>query len=223
MKKAKSQTPLVSANAKAPSAKETPASKPSGRTPSAKSSDLQIGARVRHARILSGILMRELAEKVGCTESSISKIESGRIVPSLPMLQRLIEALNRDFSSFFGADLNSPGLIQKAGQRPLIPTDPLRPGHGVSYERLVPFGAGNLLEGNVHVVEPGGAKTDPITHQGESLGYVVEGQLELTIEATVYQLTAGDSFFYKNHLTTSYRNLGPTVTRVLWVNTPQVH
>jgi transcriptional regulator with XRE-family HTH domain len=192
-------------------------------SPPAKSSDLQIGARVRHARILSGILMRELAEKVGCTESSISKIESGRVVPSLPMLQRLIEALNRDFSSFFGADLNSPGLIQKAGQRPLIPTDPLRPGHGVGYERLVPFGAGNLLEGNVHVVEPGGEKTDPITHQGESLGFVVEGQLELTIEATVYHLAAGDSFFYKNHLTTSYRNTGTIVTRVLWVNTPQVH
>jgi transcriptional regulator with XRE-family HTH domain len=193
------------------------------RTPASKGGDLQIGARVRHARLLSGILMRELAGKVGCTESTISKIESGRVVPSLPMLQRLIEALNRDFSSFFGADLDSPGLIQKAGQRPIIRTDPLRQGKGVSYERLVPFGAGNLLEGNVHVIEPGGEKSDPITHQGESLGYVVEGQLELTVESTVYQLGPGDSFFYKNHLTTSYRNTGATVTRVVWVNTPQVH
>ena len=139
------------------------------------------------------------------------------------MLQRLIEALNRDFSSFFGADLNSPGLIQKAGQRPIIPIDPLRQGKGVSYERLVPFGAGNLLEGNVHVIEPGGEKSDPITHQGKSLGYVVEGQFELTVESTVYQLGPGNSFFYKNHLTTSYRNTGATVTRVVWVNTPQVH
>lgn len=193
------------------------------KVPPDKSADLQIGARVRHARLLSGILMRELAEKVGCTESSISKIESGRIIPSLPMLQRVLEALNRDFASFFGADLNSPGLVQKAGQRPLIPTDPLRPGQGVSYERLVPFGAGNLLEGNVHVIEPSGEKTDLITHQGESLGFVLEGELELTIEATVYQLSAGDSFFYKNHLTTSYRNLGAITCRVLWVNTPQVH
>lgn len=200
------------------------AAKPSeAKTPASKGGDLQIGARVRHARLLSGILMRELAEKVGCTESTISKIESGRVIPSLPMLQRLIDALNRDFSSFFGADLNSPGLIQKAGKRPIIPIDPLRQGQGVSYERLVPFGAGNLLEGNVHVIEPGGEKSDPITHQGESLGYVVEGQFELTVESTVYQLGPGDSFFYKNHLTTSYRNTGATVTRVVWVNTPQVH
>jgi transcriptional regulator with XRE-family HTH domain len=188
-----------------------------------KTADLQIGARVKHARILAGIRMRELAERVGCTESQISKIESGRVIPSVPMLQRLVEALGRDLASFFGADLNSPGIIQRAGHRPVTTTDPIRGGQGVSYERLVPFGAGNLLEGNVHVIEPGGAKDDPITHQGETLGYVIEGQIELTIEATVYTLSAGDSFFFKNHLTNSYRNAGAAPARVIWVNTPQVH
>ena len=52
----------------------------------AKPDDLQIGGRVKHARLMAGIRMRELAVKVGCTESMISKIESGRVVPSLPML-----------------------------------------------------------------------------------------------------------------------------------------
>ncbi|MCW1838852.1 cupin domain-containing protein [Prosthecomicrobium hirschii] len=188
-----------------------------------KSNDLQIGARVKHARILAGIRMRELAEKVGCTESSISKIESGRVIPSVPMLQRLVEALDRDLASFFGADISSPGIIQRAGQRTVTTTDPIRGGNGVSYERLVPFGAGNLLEGNIHVVEPGGSKEDMITHQGETLGFVIEGQIELTIDATTYSLSAGDSFFFKNHLTNSYRNTGTIPARVIWVNTPQVH
>jgi transcriptional regulator with XRE-family HTH domain len=127
---------------------------------------LQIGARLKHARILAGVLMRELAAKVDCTESMISKIESGRVMPSLPMLQRIVDALGRDLPSFFGSDPSSPGVIQRRGQRPVTTTDPIRLGHGVSYERLVPFGAGNLLEGNVHVIEPHGSKRDPITHQG---------------------------------------------------------
>ena len=63
---------------------------------------LQIGARLKHARILAGVLMRELAAKVDCTESMISKIESGRVMPSLPMLQRIVDALGRDLPSFFG-------------------------------------------------------------------------------------------------------------------------
>jgi quercetin dioxygenase-like cupin family protein len=88
---------------------------------------------------------------------------------------------------------------------------------------LVPFAAGNLLEGNVHRIEPGAEKIDRITHQGETLGYVVEGDLELTIETTTYRLSTGDSFFFKNHLTNRYRNPGSVLTRVIWVNTPQVH
>lgn len=188
-----------------------------------KRDELQIAGRLKHARLLAGMLMRELAVKVGCTESMISKIESGRVVPSLPMLQRLVNALDRDLASFFGSDPNLPGLVLRAGQRPVVHSDPLRTGSQVSYERLVPFGAGHLLEGNVHVVEPHGDKTDLITHQGETLGYVIEGQLELTIDDTRYTLGVGDSFFFKNHLTNRYSNPGPGTARVLWVNTPQVH
>jgi transcriptional regulator with XRE-family HTH domain len=188
-----------------------------------KPDDLQIGARLRHARLLEGIRIRELAERVGCAESMISKIENGKVAPSLTMLQRLVEALNRDLSSFFGADINSPGIVQKEGERPISTTDAIRGGKGVSYERLVPFAAGNLLEGNIHRIEPKAEKIDQITHQGETLGYVIEGELELTIETTVYKLSAGDSFFFKNHLTNRYRNTGEVLTRVVWVNTPQIH
>jgi transcriptional regulator with XRE-family HTH domain len=185
--------------------------------------DLQVGARLKHARQLAGIRMRELAAKVGCTEGMISKIENARVMPSLPMLQRLVEALGRDLPSFFGSNPDVPGLVLRAGQRPIATTDPIRKGQGVHYERLVPFGAGNLLEGNIHVVAPDGSKHDPITHQGETMGYLLQGQLELTIEGTTYLLNAGDSFFFKNHLTNSYRNPGQQESRVLWVNTPQVH
>jgi transcriptional regulator with XRE-family HTH domain len=185
--------------------------------------DLQVGARLKHARQLAGIRMRELAAKVGCTEGMISKIENARVMPSLPMLQRLVEALGRDLPSFFGSNPDAPGLVLRAGQRPIATTDPIRKGHGVHYERLIPFGAGNLLEGNIHVVAPDGAKHDPITHQGETMGYLIQGQLELSIEGTTYLLNAGDSFFFKNHLTNSYRNPGRQEARVLWVNTPQVH
>jgi transcriptional regulator with XRE-family HTH domain len=205
------------ASAKKRAAAKTP--KPNGTA----SDDLQLGARVKHARLLAGIRMKDLAARVGCTESMVSKIESGRVVPSLPMLRRLVEALDRDLSSFFGSDINAPGLVLRAGQRPVALTDSLRVGHGVSYERLVPLAAGNLLECNIHVVQPQGDKQDPITHQGETIGYVIEGQIELTIDTTTYMLTVGDSFFFKNHLTNSYRNPGPSVARVIWVNTPQVH
>ncbi len=91
------------------------------------------------------------------------------------------------------------------------------------YERLVPLAAGNLLEANIHNVEPGGEKNDPITHQGEAVGYLLEGEIDLLIDGTTYHMKAGDSFFFKAHLTNGYRNTGKTVARIIWVNTPQVH
>lgn len=184
---------------------------------------LQVGARLRHARQLSGLRIRDLANMVGCAESMISKIENNKVAPSLVMLARLVEALGRDLASFFGTDFDSPGLVQREGYRPISQTDAIRGGTGISYERLVPFAAGNLLEGNIHRIEPGGSKEDAITHQGETLGYVIEGDVELTVETTTYMLTKGDSFFFKNHLTSRYRNVGDRMARIVWVNTPQVH
>ena len=46
------------------------------------------------------------------------------------------------------------------------------------------------------------------------------GGIALEIDNTV---NAGDSFFFKNHMTNSYGNPGAGDTRVLWINTPQVH
>jgi len=184
---------------------------------------LQVGARIRHARMLKGLLMRDLAQAVGCDESMISKIEAGKVTPSLVMLDKIVVALDRDMASFFGLEIDEHKLVQKPEERVKVEGDALRGGKGVTYERLVPFAAGNLLEANIHNVQAGGEKNDPITHQGEAVGYLLEGEVDLVIDGTVYHMTAGDSFFFKAHLTNGYRNTGDTVARIIWVNTPQVH
>ncbi len=200
------------------------AGEPNGTTePDAAAADLQIGARVRYARVLRGLRMRDLAKKVNCTESMISKIEANRVVPSIPMLQKIIVALDRSMASFFGLELDTHKLVQRPEERVLVAGDALRRGHGVNYERLVPPAAGNLLEANIHNIRPGGHKTDPIKHQGEAVGYLLEGEIELDIDGTTYRMSAGDSFFFKAHLKNGYRNVGRGTARLLWVNTPQVH
>jgi transcriptional regulator with XRE-family HTH domain len=184
---------------------------------------LQVGARVRHARILNGMLMRDLADRVGCNESMISKIEAGKVTPSLVMLNKIVTALNRDLGSFFGLQIDTHKLVQRPEDRIVVAGDALRGGKGVTYERLVPLAAGNLLEANIHVVEPGGEKSDAITHQGEAVGYLLAGEIDLTIDGAVYRVRAGDSFFFKAHLPNGYRNVGEETARIVWVNTPQVH
>jgi len=184
---------------------------------------LQLGTRIRHGRLAKGILQQKLADLAGCSKSMLSKIEGDRVMPSLPTLQRIAQALEIDLATLFVAASTEGDVIARPGMRPVVNTDPLRQGEGIQYERLVPFGHGVLLEANIHIIQPGGGREDPIQHQGEELGMVLEGQLELTVAGHTYLAHAQDSFFFSSILGHTYRNPGPGVTRVIWVNTPPVH
>jgi quercetin dioxygenase-like cupin family protein len=70
------------------------------------------------------------------------------------------------------------------------------------------------------VVEPGGGSEGAIEHQGEDVGYVLEGEFELIVAGKTYKLQQGDSFFFRSNLPHGYRNPGRKQTRVVWVNTP---
>jgi transcriptional regulator with XRE-family HTH domain len=86
--------------------------------------------------------MKDLADKVGYDESMVSKIEAGKGMPSLPMLNRIVTALDRDLASFFGLEIDEHKLVQTSRDRILVTGDALRVGKGVSYERIVPLAAG---------------------------------------------------------------------------------
>ena len=49
---------------------------------------------------------------------------------------------------------------------------------------------------------------------------MLEGRLELTLGDERHEIRAGDSFTFSSHLPHGYRNVGKTVARILWVNTP---
>ena len=85
---------------------------------------LKVGARLRRARLSKGLRMRDLALAVGCDESMISKIEAGKVMPSLPMLNKMVHALDRDTASFFGLKIDEYKLVKKPnGFKTTLPID----------------------------------------------------------------------------------------------------
>lgn len=172
-----------------------------------------LGARIRHARRVAHLTMTQLAEKANCSESLVSKIESGQATPSLAMLHRIAAALNTNIATLTeDGPVDSPVL--RRGERPVISAG------GISLERLVLPKRGGLLQANIHIVEPGAASDGQIVHAGEEVGYVLQGRLELTLGDERHEIRAGDSFTFPSQLPHGYRNVGKTVARILWVNTP---
>ena len=110
--------------------------------------------------------------------------------------------------------------LYRAGDYPVIVIEDAKKRDAIRLERLTPHAEGQLLEGNVHVIAPGATNGGEIVHVGEEVGYVLEGEFELTVGRTTYRLKAGGSFYFRSELPNSYRNAGEAVARVPWINSP---
>jgi transcriptional regulator with XRE-family HTH domain len=183
-------------------------------------SDVRIGLKIRHTRLLKGLTLNQLAGAAGCSESLLSKIENGRANPSLKMVHRLAVALGMPVAGLFQLRSNPYGVVLHHGERPVIEIDQVRRGDGIQLEALIPSTGGNLLEGYINHIEVGGGSDGELQHEGEEFGYILDGQIELTVSGQSYQIGPGDCFHFRSERPHSYRNIGPTTARILWINTP---
>jgi transcriptional regulator with XRE-family HTH domain len=186
----------------------------------APTAELRLGMRLRLARQIRGMTLKALAEAASCSESLLSKIENGKASPSLPMLHRLVQVLETNIGWMFEEVDGEEGIIFRAGARPLIALDPLRQGDGITLERVIPYSAGHLLQCNIHHIEAGGESAGPIRHVGEEVGYVICGEIELSVGERSFHLQPGDSFVFESERPHHYRNVGTERASIFWVNTP---
>lgn len=59
---------------------------------------VRLAMEIRALREARGLSQRELAERVGTTQSAIARLEGGNISPSLPTLDKVAEALEAELS-----------------------------------------------------------------------------------------------------------------------------
>lgn len=180
----------------------------------------QLGIRLRHARLTRGLRLKDVASRVSCSESLVSKIERGHVSPSLKVLHRMVKALDISIASLLSMNDADNGVVKYDGERPTISVGGDRPDRAIQLERLVPYHEGNLLDGNIHIVAPGAESDGFISHEGEEVGFVLQGVLELCVEGKRYDLKVGDSFYFQSSLRHRYRNPGLETARILWINTP---
>jgi transcriptional regulator with XRE-family HTH domain len=175
-----------------------------------------IGRRIRNLRHIKGLTLKDLAVRTFCSESMLSKVENGKAQVSLTLLHRIVHSLDITITALFSESRADQGVVTRAKERSTFRID----AKGSRLERLIPPNLGHLLEGNLHILEPGGGSDGILMHEGEEVGYVLSGVLELTVSGVEYLLYDGDSFVYRSEEPHSYRNPGEVTTRVLWVSTP---
>jgi transcriptional regulator with XRE-family HTH domain len=183
-----------------------------------------IGQRIRHARLLRNLTLKEVAAASSCTESFVSKLEHNRVKPSITMLHRIAGALNTTVAHLLeAADFpqNPDAIVLNAGRRPLTVLQENEQGDPtLQLEALTPRGHNRLLQASIHHIHPGENTRGMMQGEGETLGYVLSGEIELIVGGESSTLCAGDSFLLPSSLPHGYRNTGSAPASVLWVNTP---
>jgi len=185
--------------------------------------EVRIGMRLRYARLSKGYTLAQLAEIAKCSESMISKVENDKLRPSIAMLHRFSQALETNIASLISEpDPNSEVVnIIRSKTHPRVHVDPEWQGaEGVWLERVIPPTPGGLLQSHILNLAPRGRSDGLISHTGEELGFVITGEVDLEVAGSIYELKAGDSFFFPSSLEHGYHNKGKQITRILWVNTP---
>ena len=179
-----------------------------------------IGTRLRHARLMQGARLKDVADAAGCSESLVSKIENNKLEPSLQVLLKICNVLKIGLGQLFTQQEDDTPVVTRAGERAKIEIDPVRRGEGILMERVIPYEKGRLLQSNIHIIEPGGSSFGMISHEGEEVGYVIAGEIELFLGDNSYRLSTGDTFCFRSEIGHGYRNAGSKEARVLFVNTP---
>ena len=176
----------------------------------------RLGANIKALRMIKGLKLRELSGRVGCSESLISKIENSVALPSITVLHKIVAALNVSMAALFADENADRGIVARSGKRPSFSIDKA----GSQLERLIPSEGRHLLEGNLHILAPGGGSEGLLSHDGEEVGFIIDGELELTVGDRTYLLAAGDSFTFRSEIPHSYRNPSKKLARIIWVSTP---
>ncbi|MEU9792155.1 XRE family transcriptional regulator [Streptomyces sparsogenes] len=146
-----------------------------------------VAPRLRDLRRRSGLTLEAAARVAGLSPAHLSRLETARRQPSLPMLLALARTYGTTVSDLLGE--------ASAERDPILRADRMEASRvgGWTYWRA--GGPGRAMQAlRVHVPAGPGPQEDLVrVHPGEEWLYVTRGRLRLTLGETVHVLAAGDA------------------------------
>ena len=164
-----------------------------------------ISRRLRRFREEDALTLQELALRGGLATSTVQKVETGQMMPSLAVLLKLAHGVRRPISELLeNDDAEIDVFHSRACDRAALAT-----GGSLVAERL----SGNLpkpaLETWQLTLEPGASSgSDPIQYDGEELVVCEQGLVTFRIGEDEYTLHAGDSLHFRACIPHSWYNEG---------------
>ncbi len=174
-----------------------------------------LAQRLHQAREEAGLTLRQLALRAGVAASTIQKIESGNLIPSVAVLVRVAEALGR-YPSYFLDNEGSETTVRlvPAGQGRCIgkTAGPLR------IERIAEPLVHPRMEAYRILLQPGAHSGQGlIFYRGEELVICLRGTVDFDVQGQRYHLQPGDTLHFKGNIPHTWRNSGADAAEIIMV------
>ena len=183
-----------------------------GRTVSAPEDD-PLGTRLRAKRRELGLTLKDVAKGAGLSVGFISQVERGLAAPSLSSLVSISRVLKTEIGAFLQQP-RARASYTRHGQRQTYTIE----GQTVSYERVSSSFGGQTMH-SVIIHMPPGYRSEPITHEGEEMEFVLEGTVTSELDGRTVVLHAGDSVHHPSSMRHCLWNHTDKPAVMLWVGT----
>lgn len=175
--------------------------------------EFDVGQRLKAIREKHGLSQRQLAQRAGVTNGTISLIEQNRTSPSVASLRKVLGGVPMTLAEFFSADDLPPAeqIFFRAQELVELASDiPAARKGTISFRQV-----GDLRERALQVLHetyaPGadtGAGKSMLQHESEEGGIVIEGEIELTVGESRQILGPGDAYLFDSRIPHRFRNIG---------------
>jgi transcriptional regulator with XRE-family HTH domain len=168
-----------------------------------------IGPKLRALRLKKKIGLVELGKHTGLSPALLSKIERGRMFPTLPTLLRIALVFGVGLEHFFLPEDRPQAVVVRKADRLRFPSRSGATRPAFHFESL-DFPATNRPMSGYFVEFEGGAAASDSTHQhaGVELIYVTEGRLGVTQDGLEHVLEPGDAMYLRGDRPHMYRKHG---------------
>jgi len=181
-----------------------------------------IGSRIRTLRLKRKMGLVELGRHTGLSAALLSKLERGRLFPTLPTLLRIALVFGVGLEYFFAGARDKPlAAVIRKRDRVQLPDRPGAARPAYRFESL-DFAATERRFNSylAEFVADSPEDIRPHAHPGAELIYVLAGRLVVQLEIDEHELAAGDAIYFDASRPHGYRRVGSRPCQALVVTSP---
>jgi transcriptional regulator with XRE-family HTH domain len=181
-----------------------------------------IGERLRGLRLKKKMGLVELGQHTGLSPALLSKLERGRLFPTLPTLLRIALVFSVDLEYFFAGPRERPIVaVVRRKDRIRLPDTPTGKDVCYLFESLdFPVPERKLHAYYAEFQPMAEDKMRLHSHPGAEMVFVVRGTLQLRVGEENHLLEDGDSIYFDSAIPHAYRRHDRAPCAAIVVTTP---